>query len=249
MSTMTTADTTLAPIAQAPDNSALALIREAMANPAVDPAKLSALLDVRERWQASEARAAFNLAIAEFQRRCPIIAKEDTAHNKQYARIDRIWRTIKPIMGPLGLSVTWQVCEIRENGMHHLEGQLRHKDGHTERIVRDIPAPDKVSGQNAAQQSGSATTYAQRYAVCGALGIVTGEDDDDGGAAGGALATYAQAEQVRELVQAAEGVAGFDKAKFWKWLGVTEADQIPAWRVPEVVAALKRKIAGTEAKP
>ena len=57
--------------------------------------------------------------------------------------------------------------------------------GDVERIVRDVPTPELIKGQNKAQQAGSASTYAQRYGLTAALGLVTG-DDDDGHAAGGA---------------------------------------------------------------
>jgi hypothetical protein len=59
--------------------------------------------------------------------------------------------------------------------------------------------PDKVTGQNAAQQMGSATTYAKRYALCSALGIVTGEDDD-GLAAGTSYVTKEQADELLALL-------------------------------------------------
>ena len=71
------------------------LIREAMASD-VDPQKLAALLQVRQAWEADEARKAFNVAITEFQRRAPIIEKGDKAYDKAYARIDRIWQGVDP---------------------------------------------------------------------------------------------------------------------------------------------------------
>ena len=232
-------DTTLA----APQQSAVALIREAIASKA-DPAYLRELLAVRETWEASEARKAYNHAIAEFQRRAPIVEKGDKAHNKEYARMDRIWRTIRPLVTELGLSITFQVCELRD-GICHVEGQLRHRDGHGERLVQDIPLPEKVSGQNVAQQMGSAGTYAKRYALCAALGIVTG-DDDDGHAAGTEFVTHDQAQEISQLVDAARGVAGFNEAAFWKWVAVAAPQDIPANRYGDVVAALKRKMKGAQ---
>jgi hypothetical protein len=93
------------------------------------------------------------------------------------------------------LSVVWTVNAITEYGLH-IEGEIRHKAGHAVPISYDLPMPDKVTGQNAAQQMGSATTYARRYALTAALGIVTGEDDD-GLAAG---TQYVTKEQADELV-------------------------------------------------
>ena len=235
--------TQLTTIDASAQSGAVALIREAIAS-GKQPEYLRELLNVRREWEADEARKAFNHAIAEFQRRAPIIEKADKAYDKQYARMDRIWREIRPLLTELGLSVTWQVCELRD-ALCHVEGQLRHRDGHGERLVQDIPMPELIKGQNKAQQMGSAATYARRYALCAALGLVTG-DDDDGHAAGGALVTAEQVEEIKTLVDAARGVSGFNERAFWGWVGTDDAGMIPANRYADVVAALKRKIGGAK---
>lgn len=214
-------------------------MQTAMQNGA-DPAYLRELLAVRREWDSDEAKKAFNLAVAEFQRRAPIIAKADLAHNKHFARMDRIWREIRPLVTELGLSVTWQIAEMRD-GLCHVEGQLRHRDGHGERLVMDIPLPDKVAGQNNAQQAGSASTYARRYALCGALGIVTG-DDDDGRNAGTKFVTKEQADELHELLQACEGLTGFNTPKFWEWAGADTAAGIAAIRYADVQKFLNGKL-------
>lgn len=229
----------------APATSAVAIIREAIESKA-DPAYLRELLAVRREWEQDEARKAYNAAIADFQRQAPIIEKADKAHDKQYARMDRIWREIRPLLTQLGLSVTWQVCELRGEGAEalcHVEGQLRHRDGHGERLVQDIPMPELVRGQNKAQQMGSASTYARRYAMCAALGIVTG-DDDDGHAAATALVTADEAREVAELLDACRGLGSFREDAFWGWVSVANrnAALIPASRLDEVKAALNKKL-------
>lgn len=226
-----------------PEGSAVALIREAIAS-GKSPEYLRELLAVRQLWEDSESKKAFNFSISEFQRRAPIIAKEDKAYDKQYARMDRIWREIRPLLTELGLSVTWQICELRDQACH-VEGQLRHRQGHGERLVQDIPMPELIKGQNKAQQMGSAATYARRYALCAALGIVTGEDDD-GHAAGGALVTADQAEELRALVDAARGVDGFNEKAFYGYAGTDDLGLIPAARFEDLRKALKRKIGGAK---
>lgn len=219
------------------------IIREAIEAKA-DPAYLRELLAVRETWEAGEAKKQFNIAVSEFQRRCPIVEKGDKAHNKEYARMDRIWRTIRPLLTELGLSVTFQVCELRD-GICHVEGQLRHRAGHGEKLVQDIPLPEKVPGQNLAQQAGSASTYAKRYALTAALGIVTGDDlDDDGHAAGTTFVTHDQANEITLLVDACRGIDGFNEPALWKWAGATCAQEVAANRYADVMGALKRKLGG-----
>jgi hypothetical protein len=180
-----------------PANSAVSIIQQAIASGA-DPAYLRELLQVREQWEAGEARKLYSQAIADFQSRCPIIEKGDKAHNKQYAAMDRIWRTIRPLLDETGLSIVWTVNQLTEYGLH-IEGEIRHKAGHAVPISYDLPMPDKVTGQNAAQQMGSASSYAKRYATCAALGIVTGEDDD-GLAAGTSYVTKEQGDELTSIL-------------------------------------------------
>lgn len=226
----------------APETQSVSLIREAMAK-GVSPEHLRELLAVRREWESDEARKSYNLSISEFQKRAPIIAKEDKAYDKTYARMDRIWREIRPLLTDLGLSVTWQVCELRDGNLCHIEGQLRHRDGHGERLVQDIPIPEMLKGQNKAQQMGSASTYARRYALCSALGIVTG-DDDDGHNAGSVFITNEQAEEIKGLVDHCRGIADFKEETFWKWVGTDNVNGIKKERYADVVASLKRKLKG-----
>lgn len=227
--------TDLTPIESTP----VSLIREAMANKA-DPAYLREMLAVRRDWEADEARKAYNVAISEFQRRAPIIAKEDKAYDKTYARMDRIWREIRPLLTELGLSVTWQVCELKDE-ICHVEGQLRHRDGFGEKLVQDIPVPELIKGQNKAQQMGSASTYARRYALCAALGIVTGEDND-----ANFLIDPDEAREIDDLLDACRGIDSFNEAKFWEWLArdgsVKQSADIPVTRLADVLAMLNRKL-------
>jgi hypothetical protein len=198
-------------------NTSITLIREAMANGA-DPQVLRELLAVKREWEADEAKKAYFFAVSEFQKRSPIIEKGDDAHGKKYARMDRIWRTVRPIFTELGLSCTWQVCLVKE-GLCHVEGQLAHVAGHSIPLVMDVALPAIVSGQNAAQQVGSARTYAQRYAFCAALGIQTGEDDDAHGVA--SKITVPMADALVDLLQ--------QFGKEWE----AERDNVLQWRVVE----------------
>lgn len=122
---------------------------------------------------------------------------------------------------------------------------FRHEcgKGKPPRLVQDIPMPELIKGQNKAQQMGSAATYARRYALCAALGIVTG-DDDDGHAAGGNLVTADQADELKQLVDAARGVDGFNEKAFYGYAGTDDMGALPQARFEDVRKALKRKIGG-----
>jgi hypothetical protein len=232
------------------------LIRQALASD-VDPAKLRELLAVRREWEGDESRKVFNLAVSEFQRRCPIIEKADDANGKAYARLDRIWRETRPLLTELGLSVTWQVCELKRgaewgpDGICHIEGMLAHKDGHGQRLVMDVPLPAMITTrdgravQNAAQQLGSAHTYAKRFALCAALGVVTGDDTD--GNVPSSIIDPEEAREIDELLDACRGLNDFNEPAFWKWIdtkwpGVKTTKEIRVDGLADVLAMLKKKL-------
>lgn len=176
-----------------------AVILRLSQDPATDAAKLKTLLEVRQTWEADEARKAFAAAMADFQTRCPIIAKGDKAYDKQYARIDRIHRETRDLRRECGFFFTWTICEIKGNEAH-MEGMLGHSGGHTVAVKQVIPLPDVLKGQNATQRAGSAMTYAKRYAECLALDIVTGEDDDGACGITSGKPTNAAITEARELM-------------------------------------------------
>lgn len=208
------------------------------------PEFMRELLAVRREWEADEARKAYSSAKADFQARAPIIEKLDTAYDKKYARMDRIWRETRQLRADTGLAVTWNVCELRDGGICHVEGTLSHKQGHSEPLRMDVPIPELVKGQNKAQQMGSAYTYGQRYAFCAALGIVTG-DDDDGNNAGSVFVTKEQADELTEMIDVCRGIDSFLEPKFWQYAGAKDsAFQIRAERFADIKRFLQIKMKG-----
>jgi hypothetical protein len=217
----------------------LAIIQDAMANPNVDPDKLQKLLDVQQQWSAEEQRKAFHAAVADFQARCPIIEKADTANGRPYARLDRLWKSIRPLLAECGLSVIWTVCQVEEN-VCRLEGQLIHRDGHSVDLKRDLPLPDVIRGQNQSQRAGSANTYAKRYALCDCLGVVTGAEaqDDDGNGTGPVGLTEDQRKKLLSLLKD----SGADKDEFYAWAECDGIDTFPARRFLQAKKALETRI-------
>lgn len=211
------------------------------------PEFLRELLSVRREWEADEARKAYAQAITTFQERCPIIQKLDKAYNNAYARMDRIWRETRELRRESGITVSWLIAEMRD-GLCHVEGQLRHVSGHVERMACDVPIPELIKGQNKAQQGGSAITYAQRYAFCGALGIVTSDrsdQDDDGNNAGSIFVTQEQGEELSDMIDVCRGIDSFSIEKFWQFAGAKDsAFQIKADRYTDVKRLLQVKMKG-----
>ncbi len=138
--------------------------------------------------RAVQAREAWYEAMAEFQRRCPPIKKTRSAkiqtarasYSYSYAPLDEILSTIQPVMGDLGLSVSWRGRVEADKVIQNC--RISHVLGHHEESG-DVPMPivlgDDGRGANPMQRVGIATTYAKRYSLLSIIGMAP-EDDEDG---------------------------------------------------------------------
>ena len=157
-------------------------------NQNADPAVLSKLMDLQERWEAQNARKAFVLAMSAFKQEAPSVLKKgdkvdfSTAKGRthyNYANLGSIVQEITAILGKHSLSATWQTCQD-DKGNITVTCNVTHAAGHRESVTLTGP-PDDSGNKNRIQAIGSAVTYLQRYTLLAALGLATGEDDDGRG--------------------------------------------------------------------
>lgn len=101
--------------------------------------------------------------------------RNNPAFKSRYADITSVWEAARPALAKYGISVTqWPIHA--DDSRLHIVTRVAYK-GEWIRAHFSIP----VTKQDA-QGYGSATTYAKRYALAAALGVVA-DDDDDGNAA------------------------------------------------------------------
>lgn len=98
-------------------------------------------------------------------------------HKSTYSTLKDCWDTARPVLAKHGLSVL-QFPDVIHNDTFVLRTIVMHDSG--ECIEGHQPV---VSVKQDAQSMGSALTYARRYGLCAALGLVSGDEDDDGNAA------------------------------------------------------------------
>jgi len=142
-------------------------------------------------------------ALAALQGRLPRIAKTETAevihkdggkHDYSYAGLAAVTHAVMPVMSELGLSFTaaptllWSDEHPEVPPRFVLAYKLRHTSG--ESIPGHYPLPSGVSSQ----ATGSAITYARRYALLSVTGLAP-EDDDDAAAADAELRRQAREPQ------------------------------------------------------
>lgn len=139
------------------------------------PETLERLLALQERWEANEARKAFDAAIAAAKAQIPPIARNAEGHNKKrYADFSAIATVVDPILSSHGLSYRFKTSQTDKITVTCV---LSHKEGHSEETTLS-GGPDTSGNKNAIQAIGSTLTYLQRYSLNAALGLSAANDDD-----------------------------------------------------------------------
>jgi ERF superfamily len=168
-------------------DSMLAMIERAVSAPDFDVNKLQQLLEMRERWEANEAKKAFVAAMNAFKRNPPTIRKTkgvtlgkgaDAQPAYFYAPLNQVCEIIIPALNSVGITHHWETGADGDRIV--VTCVLRHELGHTERGATMKAAPDTGPGRNAIQSHGSTLTYLQRYTLLAACGLAATNGDTDG---------------------------------------------------------------------
>src|SRR3990167_1921455 len=128
----------------------MAIINRAATDPQFDVAKLQELLAVKERWDANEARRAFNIAFADFKSEAVKIIKRTEIQDgplkgKFHANLFDVVNATTPHLSKHGLAISW--CLTKDDPAW-MEGSctLRHVRGHSESVSMG-GAPDAGPGR------------------------------------------------------------------------------------------------------
>ncbi len=204
---------------------------------------LERLMSLQERWQAGEARRAFDEAMAAAKSEIPVIAKNREVDftsgkgrtNYRHEDLAEIARTVDPILSKFGLSYRYKVSSA-PNEPVTVTCIVSHRSGHSEETTLTA-GRDESGSKNSIQSIGSTVTYLQRYTLKAALGLAASTDDD-----GGASETpdFINQDQLSQLIELAEEV-GANKEAFCKYLRVGSIAEIPADQFQHAVNLLEAK--------
>lgn len=145
---------------------------------------LEKLMTLHERWEANQARKAFDEAMASAKAEIPPIFKNRTVDftstkgrtHYKHEDLAEIARTVNPILGKYGLSYRFRTS-AEVNQPVCVTCIVSHRLGYYEENTLHGPR-DESGNKNSIQAIGSTLTYLQRMTLKAALGLAATEDDD-----------------------------------------------------------------------
>jgi hypothetical protein len=176
------------------------------------------------------------LAKAQLEISNPKFDSTNPHYKNKFASLAAVRNAIVPAFSKHGLSLLQELTTTPEHSISCLTIIL-HSSGQSMRLGPLVMPASKAD----AQGYGSAATYARRYSLLAAAGVV-GEEDDDGQAAvkGNGKDERINEKQLADIEALIEEV-GADKPKFLKYLRLANLADLPAKAFAGAVKDLEAK--------
>ena len=144
--------------------------------------KLERLMALQERYEATQARKAYNDAFARFKSEAVTIIKNRAVtggplSGKRYAELFAVVNAVTPALSRNGLSASWTISKDEAEWVE-VTCTLRHVDGYSESVSMGGP-PDTGGAKNAIQARASTVSYLERYTLKAITGLSEQGDDTD----------------------------------------------------------------------
>lgn len=145
--------------------------------------QLDQMMALQDRWEANEARKAYNSAFSDFKAEAVRILKaravtDGPLKGKSYAELHNVVDAVTPALSKHGLSASWKLTKD-EPAWIEVTCTLKHALGHSESVSMGGP-PDAGGAKNAIQARASTVSYLERYTLKAVTGVAEGGQDDDG---------------------------------------------------------------------
>lgn len=149
-----------------------------------DLTKIEKLMELHQRWEADEARKAFNQAFATFKAEAIEVIKnkqvtDGPLKGKSYAELHSVVNAVTPALSENGLGASWKLTKDEKDWLE-VTCTLRHSLGHSESVSMGGP-PDTGGAKSAIQARASSISYLERYTLKAICGVAEQGEDDDGG--------------------------------------------------------------------
>lgn len=195
------------------------------------------MLELQERWEATQAKKAYNKAMAAFKANPPEIEKDKKvafgATKYNHATLANVTRKINAALSLHGLSAAWST---NQTGVAiSVTCKITHEQGHSEETTLTAQA-DTSGSKNAIQSIGSTITYLERYTLLALTGLATHEsEDDDGKAAGVELISE---EDVTAIMDHLTDL-GTPIEKFLTYMKIEKLESMPKSDLPKAKLAIE----------
>lgn len=202
-----------------------ALLLQMAVQQGADLDKLERLMALQERWEATEARKAFDAAFAAFKAQAVRIVKNRLVGNgplsgKRYAELFSVVNAVTPALSANGLSSSWKITKDEKDWIE-VTCTIKHTAGHSESVSMGGP-PDVGGAKNPIQARASTVSYLERYTLKAITGLSEQDDDDDGGHGSSGAAEEAQE---HPKLQAGRDAAMTGMKALTEWWGGLTAKQ------------------------
>lgn len=203
--------------------------------------KIEKLMVLQERWEATQARKAFNEAFAAFKAEAVKVVRnrkvdDGPLRGRRYAELVAFVDAATPALSAHGLSASWNITRDEKDWIE-VTCTIEHELGGKKTVSLGGP-PDAGGAKNPLQARISTVTYLERATFKAATGLAEQGDDDDGQASG-APATIS--EQQLDTLDKALTASGADEAKFFAYFGLEYLSELPANRFDEAMKLVQQR--------
>lgn len=203
------------------------------------------LVNLDREMRKDDAARQFNSAFNALQSEMPAVEADRPVPDKLgntkylYAPFESIMAQVKPLLLKHGFALSFSMDFRDGRVIQHCT--LSHIGGHSRTNTFMARVGGGPPGSSEAQGDGAASTYAKRFALCGALNIVIERDVDGADARKeGAPITEDQALWLRDAVKRTKS----DEAAFLKYAGAATYEEIGSERYDQLYKSLNKKMAG-----
>lgn len=210
---------------------------------------LTKLMDLKDRYDATMARNAFNAAFAAFKAENVQVLRNKLINDgplkgKKHAELSDVCEAATEAMSKHGLSTSWRVVQDDKDWIK-IACKVRHAAGHSEETEFGGPI-DTGPGRNAIQARKSSCTYLERITMLLALGLAEYDADDDG--ASGMTKQADETALMGRLVGEAQAIGTSAGAlDYWKANAKQLADWPYAYEKFKQAVAAHRKVLDAKA--
>ena len=206
-------------------------------NKGLDLEKLEKLLNLKERYEANEAKKAFVRAMTAFKSESPKVTKDknNKQYNSKYTSLSNLVNTVNPVLSKHGLSASW---DIEQNGIIKVTCRITHESWHSETASASAPA-DVSGAKNAIQQIKSTITYLKAVTFESICGLASSEAnlDDDGVAAATEFINDKELSMVRDCLAELE----LKEKGLIDYLKIESLEKMPKADYKKALAAIEAK--------